>query len=280
MAQANPVSKETATQLVQGWINSSSKPLGNDIDRVEPVSTTEGQTLYYVAYLKPQGYVVVSADDSIEPIICFSAGSHFDATGPLGLMLGKDLSTRQDVVDSITSALSEPKALQTSAATLANFKAVLADSQSKWSDLVAKANEPATLREPVKLQGSTAGRRKVVINDEPASAPVADASSGYAPAGFDVWIDPLIRSAWNQSTILNYRYMPNLYNILTPSNRPAGCVAVAMAQVMRYYEYAASGVVLSNQYKLNNAGDTSPLSVQLLTGQTTLATITTSQMMR
>ena len=54
MAQANPVSKETATQLVQGWINSSSKPLGNEIDRVETVSTPEGRlcTMWSTSSLK------------------------------------------------------------------------------------------------------------------------------------------------------------------------------------------------------------------------------------
>ena len=86
---------------------------------------------------------------------------------------------------------------------------------------------------------------------------MADASTGYAPGGFDVWIDPIIRSAWNQSKILNYSWAANLYNISTPSNRPAGCVAVAMAQVMRYHTYPA-GIALgatSNYYELNNAGD-------------------------
>ena len=281
MAQANPVSEEMVTQLVQGWINSSSKPLGNEIDRVEPIRTPEGQTLYYVVYLKPQGYVVVSADDSIEPIICFSAGSHFDAAGPLGLMLGKDLRTRQDIADSIKSALSEPKGLRTSAATLANFEAVLANSQSKWSDLAAKAKDSSTLRAPVNLQGSTASRRKVVIQEEPASAPVADASTGYAPAGFDVWIDPFIRSAWDQSKILNYRGFPNLYNISTPSNRPAGCVAVAMAQVMRYYTFPADGTLgggTTNYYKLDSAGNPSTTNASVWTNYIGTYTTTDSEL--
>jgi hypothetical protein len=267
MAQANPVSKETATQLAQGWINSSSKPLGNEIDRVETVSSSEGQTLYYVVYLKPHGFVVVSANDSIEPIICFSAGSQFDATGPLGVMLGKDLRTRQDVVDSITSLLAQQAsgstATRTSPTTLANLQALLTDSQSKWSDLLAKAKGPATLQVPGKLQSSTTERRKAVLNQEPVSTPVADSSTGYAPGGFDVWIDPLVRSAWNQTKILNFSWAANLYNISTPSNRPAGCIAVAMAQLMRYHTYPA-GVALNgtnNYYELNNAGDLSDTNV-------------------
>ena len=197
-------------------------------------------------------YVVVAADDTIEPIICFSPGSQFDATGPLGVMLGKDLRTRQDIVDSITAILDKQaseRTLQTSSSDLTDLEAVLTDAQSKWSDLLEKAPN-ATLN----VQSSTSDRRKVVINED---AVIADDSTGYAPGGFDVWIDPLVRSAWNQSKILNYSWAANLYNISTPSNRPAGCTAVAMAQVMRYHTYPA-GVTLgaaSENYELNNAGD-------------------------
>ena len=254
VAQATPVSEETVAQLVQGWISSSSKPLGTEIDRIEAVTDSEKQVSYYVVYLKPHGYVVVAADDTIEPIICFSPGSQFDATGPLGVMLGKDLRTRQDIVDSITAILDKQaseRTLQTSSSDLTDLEAVLTDAQSKWSDLLEKAPN-ATLN----VQSSTSDRRKVVINED---AVIADDSTGYAPGGFDVWIDPLVRSAWNQSKILNYSWAANLYNISTPSNRPAGCTAVAMAQVMRYHTYPA-GVTLgaaSDNYELNNSGDPS-----------------------
>ncbi len=259
LAQASSVSADTAARLVQGWINSSSKPLGTAVDRVETVSASTGETLYYVVFLKPQGYVVVSADDTIEPIICFSQNARFSAAGPLGAMLKKDLVTRQNIVATMQRYLAQPtKALASTSQAAEEFQAVLADAQSKWSTLLNQASST-----PVRPLATTSDRRKAVLDQGTTGTPVADGSTGYAPGGFDVWIDPLIRSAWNQSKILNYSWAANLYNILTPSNRPAGCVAVAMAQVMRYHVYPA-GVTLgatSNYYELNNAGDPTDTNV-------------------
>ena len=45
-------------------------------------------------------------------------------------------------------------------------------------------------------------------------------------------ISPLITTQWNQSPY---------YNALCPSNTPAGCVAVAMAQIMKYWNFPQRG---------------------------------------
>jgi len=49
----------------------------------------------------------------------------------------------------------------------------------------------------------------------------------------DVRVAPLMRSKWDQETACNR----NCYNYYTPNHYPSGCVATAMAQLMRYHQY-------------------------------------------
>jgi hypothetical protein len=54
----------------------------------------------------------------------------------------------------------------------------------------------------------------------------------------DVRVSPLIQSKWNQSTVNN-----NVcYNYYTPNNNVSGCVATAMSQLMRYFQYPITPV--------------------------------------
>lgn len=54
----------------------------------------------------------------------------------------------------------------------------------------------------------------------------------------DVRVIPLIQSAWGQTTVCR---LP-CYNYYVPNQYPAGCLATAMAQVMRYLQYPAAGI--------------------------------------
>lgn len=54
----------------------------------------------------------------------------------------------------------------------------------------------------------------------------------------DIWAPILVQSEWSQRDVAG---MP-CYNYYTPSNMPAGCVAIAMAQVMRYHRDPTSGI--------------------------------------
>jgi hypothetical protein len=60
----------------------------------------------------------------------------------------------------------------------------------------------------------------------------------------DVWVDPFVQSLWNQGDVWDSgstSYV-HCYNYYTPYNYPTGCVATAMAQVLRYYTWPASGI--------------------------------------
>jgi hypothetical protein len=56
----------------------------------------------------------------------------------------------------------------------------------------------------------------------------------------DVRVDPLVQTKWSQSTA--YSGGPNCYNYYTPNHYVCGCVATAMAQLMRFYQLPAAGI--------------------------------------
>ena len=58
------------------------------------------------------------------------------------------------------------------------------------------------------------------------------------PSINDVRVSPLITTTWDQDTAGGV----NTYNIYTPGNRVCGCVATAMAQLMRFHQFPTAGV--------------------------------------
>jgi hypothetical protein len=58
------------------------------------------------------------------------------------------------------------------------------------------------------------------------------------PAVTDLRVAPLVQSKWNQSGASG----KPLYNYYTPNQYPDGCVATAMAQLMRFYSFPTAGI--------------------------------------
>ncbi|MBQ4385393.1 MAG: C10 family peptidase [Kiritimatiellae bacterium] len=54
----------------------------------------------------------------------------------------------------------------------------------------------------------------------------------------DLRVAPLVKSTWNQQSVGG----KNVYNYYTPNGYPCGCVATAMAQLMRYHKYPSGEV--------------------------------------
>jgi hypothetical protein len=72
-----------ADLAARGWLHRNRQPLDKavrtDIDSLSAVSH-EGQTLFYMVNLNPTGFIVVSADDRLEPVIAFSESGGFPRT--------------------------------------------------------------------------------------------------------------------------------------------------------------------------------------------------------
>ena len=67
-------------------------------------------------------------------------------------------------------------------------------------------------------------------------AAAATLSAASAAAVDDVRVAPLVKSKWNQSKVGSKK----VYNYYVPNGYTCGCVATAMAQIMRYHKFPSS----------------------------------------
>lgn len=209
VARGARVSAEQARSAAESWLAESADRLGSElsttIERVDDYGT------FFAAQLDPQGFIILSADTLVEPVIVFSDNGRYveDPENPLTTMLGVDMSNRLTVADALEAGA------PTDSDDLSAVTAVSEQAAQRWVDLLAGRVLP-------------------------------DGSSSIS----DVRIAPFVTSEWNQGSAQG-QYC---YNYYTPSHYVAGCVAIAMAQVMRYYQFPTDGIgVRTNTISVNGS---------------------------
>jgi hypothetical protein len=203
-ALAEPVRSARAAAAVRGWLKTAgaplAEPLGNRIKQVETFTDEAGDTLYHVGYLAPAGFVIVAADDLVEPIVGFVKRGRFDPSpdNPLGALVSHDLPGR-----------------------------------------VIKARRPGVAPTRAPWLGPRQKWQRLEQDDDRGGAEFGILS---VP---DVRVAPLVASRWAQTTVA----YSACYNYYTPpsdtgdaNNYPCGCVATALAQLLRYYQHPSSSV--------------------------------------
>jgi hypothetical protein len=208
---AKPVSAEKAQQAVKGWLKADSRPfgatLGQQLKKTDTFRDEQGQVIYYVVYLQPSGFVIVLADDTLEPVLAFSDHGTYNPslTSPLGALVNKDTRGRFAASREIL-ANPGPKT-QT-----------LQEKTSKWERLAGG--------DPLPMGPGGPGLQAVS----------------------DPRVDQLLKTKWDQTTCCSapnlacYNYYTFPYGYGDPNNYPCGCVATAMAQVMRYHKYPTGSI--------------------------------------
>jgi len=97
---ARPITSDEAEMVVTGWLKTDSQPMGmifnEQVNRIDTFMNDNSKPIYYIVYLEPTGFVIVSADDLIEPIIGFVNGDIYDPSpnNPLGALVTSDLKSR------------------------------------------------------------------------------------------------------------------------------------------------------------------------------------------
>jgi hypothetical protein len=89
-----------ARQLVQAWLSLNPQPLGaglgGQVLEVQSYPPEAAAPDYFIVLLNPQGFVVVAADDLVEPLIAFAPSGRYDPSpdSPLGALVGRDVPGR------------------------------------------------------------------------------------------------------------------------------------------------------------------------------------------
>ena len=184
MVQAGPVDVETAKQMATKFMMANAKAKSTRSELVHSLKTAQGEDVCYVFSVDPKGFVIVSADDRMKPILGYSTESNFTEMVPDGLMTFFDNYK-------------------------VGFEQMVANDDLRTERAVADWNSVA---ETGRLSGVRSDRE----------------------------ISPLLASIWNQT---------DLYNALCPEDPTSvfggrcksGCVANAMSQIMRYWEWPRHG---------------------------------------
>ncbi len=114
---AVPMGAVQAELAVWGWLGESPQRLGEmlgvEVGGVESFTDDTGRVLYYAVRLVPAGLVVVSADDSVEPIVAFTSAGQLgegleeilknDLAGRLNFA-AEEISVNSQVADGSESA--------------------------------------------------------------------------------------------------------------------------------------------------------------------------------
>ena len=237
-AWAKPTTPEQAKTVVANWLSLDAQPLGSplgqQVKEVQTVADDLGKPLYYVVYLNPSGFVLVSGEDLVEPIICFLPTGTFNPSpgNPLGALVSQDVPGRvreARQMEALAMATGSPLGAQTPQAA----------AQQKW----------ALLENPAVAMGATGSELSSVS---------------------DPRVAPIIQSHWSQTTVDDTTTGAACYNYFTPpyapgssDNYPSGCVATCMGQLMRYYKYP-TGAVGIGSYQITV--DTAPMDANLRGG--------------
>ena len=204
---AAPVSQEQALGAAYAWLSLSPEAMHEQHGRlagsVTAVPDALGETQFYAVDLAPKGYVIVAADDKVEPVIAFSTSDVFNAApgDPLFDMLRGDVPAR-----------------------ISRARAAHAASPAKWQMLRAISNAPMVLT--AQAAEETAGG--------PAASSVSDVR--VSPLIKSEWSQT---TSFGQPV---YNYYTPPYSAGNTNNYYCGCVATMLGQLMRFHQWPQAGV--------------------------------------
>ncbi len=214
---ARPVTENEIHSLVSGWLKADNSPLGEDmtgtITDIIPYNN-DGYPFYTVS-LSQGAAIIVAGNDQIEPVIAFVDCYDSSAAGTDIMLdfIARDIKQR-----------SESAGLSPAKKNIASSKAAEQNSAAsiKWSQLIALATEP-TSKAPYQVNISSPR------------------------------VYPLLTTKWSQHSHDNTSGGLTCYNYYTPNNYPSGCVATAMAQIIKYWQHPQTAVSGSFTISVNGS---------------------------
>ncbi len=240
VAFAAEVSPDDAARAATAWVGRGYAmgrlPAGRTVTSVDELEDPATGARLHIAKFEGGGYVVLSADDLVDPVLAFSEtgdGVVPDEASPFWTLLRGDIAARE----AVAGVVRDTAAPAVKRGTMPKSAAGPTAAQRKWAALLAEDGAHAGTPRPRSMQG------------------VSSVS--------DVRVEPLLQSRWSQSTRDNTSDGEPCYNYYTPSNFVCGCTATAIAQIMRYWRFPTASVV-SHTYPC--AVDGSPAFATMMGG--------------
>ncbi len=207
---AEPIVLNEAVTAAENWI-ASGEAMGTELSAqsvgAQTYTDEAGADAVHVIALAGGGFVVTSTDDEMEPILAYSGTGTFnvDEGSPIVALLDADVRARKAAIGQNGNG-----GLRLMAAASVSVNDEANDNKSKWDRLLGR--------------NAVRGLRLM--------------SASGLPTVSTVCVAPLIQSKWSQGKVST----GPCYNYYTPNGYVCGCVATAMAQVMRYHQYPTSYV--------------------------------------
>ena len=204
-AYAASVDKALATKFAENWLKAAGNALDSEVGSaaigdIEEFKNADNAVLGYIVSLEPKGFIVIAADDRINPVVVVSNNGKFDANpqNPMVAMLYADLTNRMAAVEKIAADQTRGEAAE-----------AIEQNKAAWARFTAPATRAAAIG----------------IISEVWVAPFV--KSQWSQSG----------GIYNYYTPTIY---DKTYSFDEPGNQdnaPSGCVATGTAQILRYFQW-------------------------------------------
>lgn len=226
---AAEVSRDDAAIAARAWVDRGyamgKLPAGRTVAGVDEVTDPDTGAELRVVRFAGGGYVVLSADDLVDPVIAFSetgTGLDIDDDNPFWSLLRSDIAAREAAAGVERGKSAAPKK---GAGTILKLSGRTA-TQRKWAELLSDGTS------------GSGGQGTHVLK----------AAAGLSSLS-DIRVDSFVQSRWAQSTHSGTSAGFECYNYYTTNHYVCGCVSTAGSQLMRYWCYpTADEPVETNSY--------------------------------
>ena len=229
------VSSAEAREAVAGWATLGDALTGGarfDASGVSGVATytgADGLGRFHVVSFEGGGFAVTSGDTEIAPILAYSESGEFVASekNPLWCLLTQDVAGR-------TKKLEE----------CGNVQVCKYENMKTANDEVVEEEASAAKGEKEPSANASAWARLRDAAATPAKPLLKAAGYESEASVSDLRVEPLCRTLWAQREANGEL----CYNYYTPSSYPCGCIATALAQVMKHFEWPKTKVEVGSHW--------------------------------
>ena len=252
-ATGGEVTAERAVNATSAWIAHSTAPSRLPTGDVRTFSLN-GTNVFHLVALRGGGWVAMPADDAYESILAFSFDEDAELPdeddgcpgwGFLAYCAGMDVMT------SPNGSAGEDDAFDNGHVCGGDRPFFTIMPSMTPPRLTERDTSDSTNAEP----GRSIGRKSLDAGSGRLQATKSVNALKGEDEQLDIRVPSFVKSRWSQSTAQS-KYC---YNYYTPEHSVCGCVATAMAQVMRHFEWPASNVVMpmtNVQHRISYRGET------------------------